>query len=159
MPRHSQHRRRRFRGRSWSSQKKLCGHRQQLGSLFNILLWPLPVLPVQRLYHKNKGSSWFCARCGHIYKWRHGSRNLSLRYGSEQDDVSLYKAFQMPQAVQPGQLGEVEPFFTSLRLTPNVMDNHLPYEVQTDGASSHRVETTCGMIQRIKTVMTRDNVN
>ena len=75
--------------------------------------------------HRNKGSSWFCGRCGHIYKWRHGSRMLSLRYVSEQGDESLYEAFPMPQAAKPGQLGEVEPFFTSLKLIPNVIDNHL----------------------------------
>ena len=108
--------------------------------------------------HRDKGSSWFCGRCGHIYKWREGSRNLSLRYGSEQDDVSLYEACPMPHAVQPGQLGDVEPFFTSWRLTPNAKDNHPPYDVQTDGASSYSVQTTCGMIQRIKTFMTKDKV-
>ena len=47
---------------------------------------------------------------------------MSLRYVSEQDDVSLYEACPMPQAVQPGQLEEVEPFFTSLKLIPNVKE-------------------------------------
>ena len=51
-----------------------------------------------------------------------------LRYGSQQIDVSLFRAFPIPHAGQLGPGGEVDAFFC--RLTGTVMDDTLPYEVQ-----------------------------
>ena len=48
-------------------------------------------------------------------------------HGSEQDDASLFSGCRQ-----------------------NVIFDNLPYEVRTDGTRSNTVETTSGMIERIK---------
>ena len=66
----------------------------------------------------SQGSSWlFCERCGHICNWRVGSRSVYFRYGSEQHVLSVLRAYPLPHAVQAGQVGEVEAFTPSMRLT------------------------------------------
>ena len=47
---------------------------------------------------QNRGSTWFCGRCGRIYDCREGSRRLPLRHGSEPNDVALCTASHMPEA-------------------------------------------------------------
>ena len=60
------------------------------------------------------------------------SRISSLRHGSEQNDVSLVRAYTMPQSRQSGQV-----VFTSLSLTTDVIDDNLPHEVQIKGRNQH----------------------
>ena len=64
----------------------------------------------------------------------------------------------MPQAGHPGQVGEVEAFFTSWRLTTNVIDDNLPYEVHKYGTNSCAVVSTCGLFESIKRCINKDNV-
>ena len=85
-----------YKNTKWSSNAHLSNN-------VSVLLRPLPVLPAQRLHlvcgredsqrMNNKGSYWFCGRCGRIHNWREGSRILSWMCGSEQNDMSLYRAF------------------------------------------------------------------
>ena len=68
-------------------------------------------------------SFWFCSRCGHIYTGRgRKEEEAELRYGAEQNEAALYRAFWVPEARNPEPAGEVKAFF-NMRLTTNVINN------------------------------------
>ena len=62
----------------------------------------------------------------------------------------------MPQTGHLGQVGEVEAFFTSWRLSTNLIA--VPYEVLKYGTNSCAVVSTCGMFESIKRCINKDNV-
>ena len=98
---------------------------------------------------KKKRRHWFCLSCDHMYNGRDGSRNCSIRYGVEKKDVTLSRPF--PYLKPPGRAGEVDAFFTSSRLTTNVVDDNMPFKVV-------EVETTYHMVVRIRKFIVQGNV-
>ena len=59
-----------------------------------------------------------------------------------------------PHPGQPRPAGEVNAFFTSMRLTTNVTDEHLPYNVEEDGRGSYAVE----IVESIMQFINKDNL-
>ena len=92
---------------------------------FNILLRPLPVLPAPRQH-------FVCVRKSQPKKkTRHADTSTTgQKNGAEQMDLSLLWAYPMRQEGRLGPAGGVEAFFTSFRVTSNVIDDNVPYEFE-----------------------------
>ena len=64
--------------------------------------------------------------------------------------MALHRASLLPSAGLPGPAGPVDAFFTSLRMTTNVMDGNLPKRVEEDGNCSDALETPYVLIESMK---------
>ena len=69
-------------------------------------------------------------------------RLLSFMYGSEFNDVSLFSTDPLPRAGHSGQVGEGEAFFTSLKLSTNVIDGNMTSVKKKDGTSRYTKRNT-----------------
>ena len=85
-----------------------------------------------------------------MYKRREGSRMLSLIHGSRQNDVALYGAYPIPT-------GEVETFFTTMRLATNLSVGDRPVGEGGSGGE-HGAQASSDMIGSLGHVIIKDNV-